>query len=144
MKLLIGVDDSPESRHAIDVAFGFFGPDAEYTIASIGEAQPMYTSAFAGGMFVSPADLTAQFDAAESAAREHARRAAAAVPAGVDVDVDTTVGHPGSALCEIAVEHGVDAIVIGSHDRSVWERLLHPSTGRYVIDHAPCPVLVVR
>jgi nucleotide-binding universal stress UspA family protein len=142
MKLLIGVDDSPESRHAIDVAFEFFGPHADYTIASIGQTQPLFTSAYAGGTFVSPAELVDRFDAAEQVARERAAHAAAAMPASVDVDA--TIGHPGSALCETAVELGVDAIVIGSHDKSVWERLLNPSTGRYLIDHAPCPVIVVR
>jgi len=144
MKLLIGVDDSSESRHAIDVAFGFFGPHAEYMVASVGETRPLFTSAYAGGSFVSAADLTERFDTAELAARERARRAAEALPADTDVDVDVAVGHPGSALCDLASELGVDAIVIGSHDKNAWERLLNPSTGRYLIDHAPCPVVVVR
>ena len=93
---------------------------------------------------MSPTDLTDRFEAAERVARQRAAEAADAVPAGADVDVDVAVGHPGSALCETAIELDVDAIVIGSHDKSAWERLLNPSTGRYLIDHAPCPVIVVR
>lgn len=143
-KLLIGVDESAESRHAIEVAFDLFGSDAEYTIASIAETRPMFTSGYSAGAFVSPSDLVDRFDAAERLAHERAEEAAGTVPSGVDVDVDATVGHAGSALCETAVDIEADAIVIGSHDKSVWERLLNPSTGRYLIDHAPCPVVVVR
>jgi nucleotide-binding universal stress UspA family protein len=144
MKVLIGVDDSMESRHAIDVAFGFCGPHAEYTVASVGENRPLFSSAYAGGTFVSATDLTDRFDTARQAARERARQAAESLPNGADVDVDVAVGHPGRALCDLASDLGADAIVIGSHDKNAWERLVNPSTGRYLIDHAPCPVVVVR
>lgn len=141
-KLLVGVDDSPESRHAIDVAFEFFGVNADYTVMSVGATRPMFSTGFAGGTFASAVDLTASFDAAHQAALELAREAAASLP--VDADVDANVGHPGVALCDAADELGVDAVVIGSHDKNAWERLLHPSIGRYLVDNAPCPVVVVR
>lgn len=144
MKLLIGVDDSSESRHAIDVAFGFFGSHVEYTVASVGETRPLFSSAYAGGTFVSATDLTDRFDIAERVAHERAQQAAESLPEDADVDVDVAVGHPGTALCNLASELGADAIIIGSHDKNAWERLLKPSTGRYLIDHAPCPVIVVR
>ena len=144
MKLLIGVDDSSESRHAIDVAFAFFGPRAEYTVASVGETRPVFSSAYAGGSFVSATDLTDRFDTAERAARERAQHAAESLPDDADVDAAVAVGHPGNSLCDLASELDVDAIIIGSHDKNAWERLLNPSTGRYLIDHAPCPVVIVR
>jgi nucleotide-binding universal stress UspA family protein len=142
MKLLVGVDDSPESRHAIDVAFDFFGPRADYTIMSVGESRPVFSTAYSGGTFISATELHARFEAAEQTVLERARQAAQSLP--VDADVEVDIGHPGRALCDTATELGVGAIVIGSKDKSAWERLLHPSTGRYLIDHAPCPVLVVR
>jgi nucleotide-binding universal stress UspA family protein len=142
MKLLIGVDDSQESRHAIEVAFEFFGTDADYTVMSIGETRPVFSTGFAGGTFASAVDLTESFDAAHQAALELARDAAASLP--VDAEVNAHVGHPGVELCEAAAELEVDAVVIGSHDKNAWERLLHPSIGRYLVDNAPCPVIVVR
>lgn len=142
MKILVGVDDSPESHQAIATAFDFFGPAADYTVICVGENRPLFSTAFAGGTFVSAVDLTACFDDARRAALETARHAADSLP--VDADVAANVGQPGAALCDAATEFDADAIVIGSHDKSTWERLLHPSIGRYLIDHAPCPVLVVR
>lgn len=58
--------------------------------------------------------------------------------------IETRIGHAGTALCDAASEADIDAIVIGSHDKNAWERLLQPSIGRYLIDNAPCPVIVVR
>lgn len=54
------------------------------------------------------------------------------------------MGHIGESLCRAATEHKSDVIVIGSHDKSVWQRLFDPSVGRYLIDNAPCAVLVVH
>lgn len=142
MKILVGVDDSPESRQAIDTAFDFFGLDADYTVISIGENRPLFSTGFPGGTFVSAVDLTARFDNARQAALERAQQAADSLP--VDAEVAANVGHPGASLCDAATEFDVDAVVIGSHDKSAWERLLHPAIGRYLIDNAPCPVIVVR
>ncbi len=84
----------------------------------------------------------------ESVGRHLATNAAsesrAAVPDDADVDFHADVGHAGSTICEAAVENDTDVIVIGSHDRSLWERLFTPSVGKYLVDNAPCPVLVVR
>ncbi len=142
MKILVGVDDSPESRHAVDTAFEFFGAAADYTVISVGQNQPLFSSGFPGGTFASAVDLTARFDNARQTALERAQHAADSLP--VDSHVEANVGHPGASLCDAATEFDVDAVVIGSHDKSAWERLLHPSIGRYLIDNAPCPVIVVR
>ena len=142
MRVLIGVDDSAESRHAVDTAFEFFGSDAEYLVASFGERMPFYSTSFAGGSIVSSVNLSEQFDAAADAARQRAITAAAKLP--LDSEIVFDVGHAGRSLCDLAEDQHVNAIVIGSQDKTVWERLLDPSVGRYLIDHAPCPVVVVR
>lgn len=144
VKLLIGVDESPESRHAIDVAFECFGANAVYTVASVGETQPLFGIAHPGGTLASASELNRRFDVAERAAHERAQQAAESLPNDVDVEVDVVVGRPGNALCTAATELGADAIVIGSRDKTAWDRLVSASTGRYLIDHAPCPVIVVR
>ena len=143
MKVLIGVDDSEESRHAVDVAFATYGPQAEYTIVSVGMRAPMFAAGYAGGSFATAEEIAATFSHAEGQATAAAAAAEERLP-GADVDVEIPVGDVGSSLCTIASDDGSDVIVIGSHDKSAWQRLFDPSVGRYLIDHAPCPVLVVR
>ncbi len=142
MKVMIGVDDSPESPHAVDTAFDYFGPDAHYMIVSVGERTPLFNASFPGGSAMSSINLTKQFDAARKNAIRKAVDASAQLPKAAEIA--TVAGHTGRALCDVATDNTVGVIVIGSHDQSAWDRLLRPSVGRYLIDHAPCPVVVVR
>jgi nucleotide-binding universal stress UspA family protein len=88
-----------------------------------------------------PAVATAQaeVDATEEAA---IKETAAEVDAGADVLIEH--GSVGQTICEVAKEHGVDLVVVGTRDRSAWSKLWQPSVSDYVVHHAPCPVLVVR
>ncbi len=141
MKVLIAVDDSAESRHAVDIAYQFFGADADYSILSVGDRPPIFVGGYGAGAMPTAADLTLQLDAAHGAAEDAVSHAVERLP-GAETDVED--GWAGSIICQFAEEHRSDVIVIGSHDRNFWLRLLDPSVGRHVIDHAPCPVLVVR
>jgi len=141
MKVLIAVDDSEESRHAVDVAYRFFGPEADYSILSVGDRPPIYVGGYGAGAMPTSDDLTLQLDAAHATAEDAATHAAERLP---DAEVDVEDGQPGTIICRFAAEHDSDVIVLGSHDRSFWTRLFDPSVGRHVVDHAPCPVLVVR
>ena len=142
MNVLIAVDDTAESRHAVDVAFRFFGPEAHYSVLRVGDRPPIFVSGYGAGGMPTAADLGLQLETAQAAAEHAATEAAERLPGGVDTDVEH--GSPGVTICDHASEHHADVIVIGTHDRSFWDRLFDPSVGRYVIDHAPCPVLVVR
>ncbi len=51
---------------------------------------------------------------------------------------------PGSVLLEYAKEHDLDLIVMGSHGRTGFRRLVLGSVAEEVIRHAACPVLIVR
>lgn len=141
MKVLIAVDDSQEARQAVDVAYRFFGPDADYSILSVGDRPPIYVGGYGAGAMPTAADLTLQLDAAHAAAEAAVSQAAVRIP-GAETDVED--GSPGATICQFAAEHESDVIAIGSHDRNFFARLFDPSVGRHVIHHAPCPVLVVR
>jgi len=52
-------------------------------------------------------------------------------------------GSPDQQIIEKAKEWGADIIVVGSHGRGFWGRLLG-SVSNGVVHHAPCSVLVVR
>lgn len=59
-------------------------------------------------------------------------------------DVVGEVGDPASAIIAAAHHHQADVIVIGSHDRSWFSRLLVPSTAGTVVRDADIPVLIAR
>ena len=142
MKVLIAVDDSPESRHAVDTAYQFFGPDAVYSVLSVGERAPIYVGGYGAGAMPTAADLHVQINAAHETAVTAVTKASEHLPSGVETDVEEA--RPGVVICRFAAEHRSDVIVIGSHDRGWWDRLFGPSVSRHLVEHAPCPVLVVR
>lgn len=139
MKVLIGIDDSQGSHDAVDTGFEYFGSGAEYLVVSVGERSPFYAALFSSGSVASAAQVKEQFDTANKGTTALSNPAVR-----IELGRSFGVGHAGKDLCRIAADQSVDVIVIGSHDKSVWERLLASSVGRYLIDHAPCPVVVVR
>jgi nucleotide-binding universal stress UspA family protein len=61
-----------------------------------------------------------------------------------DAERMSVTGEAGPALCDLAAELHADLIVVGSERKGILRRVLVGSASRYVLDHAPCPVLVVR
>jgi nucleotide-binding universal stress UspA family protein len=52
-------------------------------------------------------------------------------------------GDPATVIVEDARTLGVDVVLIGHHRHGLLERLLTGSVARRVLEHAPCPVLVL-
>ena len=105
----------------------------------------MLVAGYPSGSFATAAEMQAQFDAAQRAAHEATSHAVSALPPNVThVTEEVDMGRIGETLCRVAEEDACDVIVIGSQDKNVWQRLFDPSVGRYLIDNAHCPVLVVR
>ena len=50
----------------------------------------------------------------------------------------------GESLVEFAREHQIDEVVVGVKKTSAVGKMLFGSNARYVILHAPCPVLTVK
>ncbi|HEV2386120.1 MAG TPA: universal stress protein [Candidatus Acidoferrales bacterium] len=71
-----------------------------------------------------------------------ARQALAA--AGFEVAADVAEGDPRSVIVERAERGKADLIVVGSHGRSGWKRLLLGSVSEAVARYAHCSVLIVR
>jgi nucleotide-binding universal stress UspA family protein len=53
-------------------------------------------------------------------------------------------GNPAEQIVKCAGELAADLIAMGSHGRTGIVRLVMGSVSREVLDHAPCPVLIVR
>jgi nucleotide-binding universal stress UspA family protein len=63
---------------------------------------------------------------------------------GHRVEVRTEEGSPVHVLIEAATEFAADMIVVGSRGRGPAASALLGSVSAGLVDHAPCPVLVVR
>jgi universal stress protein A len=91
------------------------------------------------------AEVRSQVDAAEQEARENLAAFAAELSAkGIKVQPYLRVGYPFDEIVLMAHHFNVDLIIIGSHGRGAISRLLVGSTAERVVEHAPCPVLVVK
>ena len=53
-------------------------------------------------------------------------------------------GQPRENICNFAQENQIDLLVVGSRGLGVIKRMLLGSVSQYVINHAPCSVLVMR
>jgi universal stress protein A len=57
--------------------------------------------------------------------------------------VELLTGHPATAICSYARDHGCDLIAMATHGRTGLAHLLIGSTTEVVVRHAPCPVLTL-
>ena len=143
MNILVAVDCEPESADAASAAKEFFGDDHHYIFLSIAD-YVMSVGSIGSGLkhdLIGLADTVKEY-AHKSAAM--AARTQAKATGVTDSEIAVEVGAVGRTICEHAFESDADIIVMGSREHSAWDRIFDPSAGRYVIDHAPCPVLVVR
>jgi nucleotide-binding universal stress UspA family protein len=64
--------------------------------------------------------------------------------AGLEADLDLTVGNPVEAILAAAQARGAQLIVMGTHGRSGAERHALGSVAERVVRSARCPVLTVH
>ncbi len=98
------------------------------------------------GMLAVPAgDLPGQLEAESDAAQVALDAAVDAVlgaETGIEVERKLVERDPGEAL--VAESGDADLVVVGSHGRSGLTAALLGSVSRHVVDHAKCPVVVVK
>ncbi len=88
------------------------------------------------------ADISEQLE--NSATRELPKIAQCAECDGLEVEDVITHGDAASEIVRVSKERAVDMIVISSHGRTGFGRMLFGSTAESVVRYAPCPVLVVK
>jgi len=91
------------------------------------------------------AEMHSHVDTAEREARETLQEYAEELSKkGIKVQPHLRVGYPFDEIVLTANHFNVDLIIIGSHGRGTISRLLLGSTAERVVEHALCPVLVVK
>ena len=85
-----------------------------------------------------------QQEQAAEAARIRQEVSEAATQAGVACELQCLTGSPAEVILRVAKEKAVDLVVMGTHGRSGLRHALLGSVAEKTVQHAPCPVLVVR
>jgi len=89
-------------------------------------------------------DVTAQKEWGEATRKRLAQAVASAAKRGVAATSETVWGRPSDAIVETAVKMKASLIVLGTHGRGAFEKLLIGSTAERVLRLSPVPVLTVR
>ena len=147
MRILIATDGSEFSKAAVKECCRMLirPEDAEVLIVSAYEdAYPIMAEPFAVSAEYYQKLDDAVSEMASDFAADAKKMIREAFPS-VEVTVSTEILHgpPDQQIIEKAREWNADIIVVGSHGRGFWGRLLG-SVSNGVVHHAPCSVLVVR
>ena len=143
MKIMIGVDDSPHSRAAVEWVRRMAWPKESraLVVSAVRPVVAAYAEAYTGtSPYVDPMneDLV-RFHQEIAAGTERELQAA-----GLETEAKIVHGDPRTALVEVARGERADLLVVGSHGRTGMAKLLMGSVAAHVVAHAPCTVVVVK
>lgn len=68
---------------------------------------------------------------------------AEAAGSGVELELEIRAGHAAETISSFAADGGYDLVVLGHRGHFLRDHLLG-STADRVVEHAPCPVMIVR
>lgn len=134
-RILVPVDFSPCSRKALQYAIPFV-QESGGELFLVHVVEPYYVT---GELGVNFNELQAD---AEKSAKKHLEALQKTVKHGCRIAVRT--GNPAQEIIQEAKASGADMIVISTHGRSGFSHLFMGSVAERVVQHASCPVLVVR
>lgn len=144
MHILIGTDGSEIAVRAAQRGLELLArPDRVTILTVLTDLADVDTGEFGGSPY-SAEEQAAFWRKYQAEANAEIEETAHAVSGAVDRRIEVGRDGVAEAICAVAGELGVDAIVIGSHTRRGLGRLFLGSTSEHVVRHASCPVLVVR
>ena len=135
-KVVVPIDFSDESRAAMDTALEIVEQQTDklYVIHVLAELSPAEPGVIWG-------------EISNENRAQHVREALSEMFADdkyQGIHVEVTFGNAGFRIAEYAKEVEADLVVISSHGRTGIERMLIGSVAERVVQHAHCPVLVLR
>lgn len=140
-KILVATDFSREAEPAIDAALGLARAlSVSVTLLHVCEPPP-YSGPRLRSYVPAPEPLEGIVAAAHHRLRDKQARLAAN---GRDVDVAVAAGAPAGEIMRYATAHDFDLIVVGSHGRRGFRRVILGSVAESVIRAADRPVLTVQ
>jgi nucleotide-binding universal stress UspA family protein len=138
--IVVGVDGSDSSQHALDWAVQHAAlENAPLTVLTVHQVA---ASAWTGNPIVYPQDRPEE-EKARQAAQETVDKTISKLGAKPgSVTVRAVSGQPAQALIEASQD--ADLVVVGSRGLGGFAALLTGSVSSQVVNHAACPVVVVR
>jgi nucleotide-binding universal stress UspA family protein len=141
-RIVVGVDDSEQAAAALRWALAE-GVLRQAAVEVVHSWSPPVSALPFGATLVIPVDEAAVDAAARASVDELVEGALADVGAEPPEVLRTVL--PGSpSLTLVDASEGADLLVVGSHGRSGLSRLVLGSVAMACVNHAPCPVVVVR
>jgi nucleotide-binding universal stress UspA family protein len=146
VRILIGTDGSDDALSAAQRAVEVLAPDAAVYLVCVAETPPIMGAGTESGLsegIATPQTVDAIWAGAIGEATAALERTAAALGMAT-VETSVERGAPGAVLCERAKALDIDVLAVGSRGRGAIRRALLGSVSSYVVQNAPCAVLVVR
>lgn len=149
-RILIGIDDSKYAENAtqqgFDLAHQFNAKVALVHIVEPVVTTPMNDNSMMG-TFIPTLNAGAEDMEIENIQEEYASKLMSSTIArygeGLEITQFNEYGSAEEAIINCAVQFSADLIVVGTHSRSGFDRLLMGSVAEYVVRHSPVAVLVV-
>lgn len=144
MKILLATDGSDYSVAAAKKSVSLLNRSDKTTIRVISVIEPLAPTAPFG--VADEYYIKAQNVAREAAEQDAEEMQKILEEIAEDAAIESMVvtGRPREAIIKEAEDWGADLIVVGSHGRGFWGRMLLGSVSSAVVKHAGCSVLVVR
>jgi len=146
MKILFATDGSDFSKKSIERIAGLVGSQTTASIRAISVFETF--APMAAEPFAVSADYYRELEESSrkraDAWAEEAVAALKQVLPSADISKEVSMGAPSRVIIEAAKEWGADLIVVGSHGRGFWGRVMLGSVSDAILHNAPCSVLVVR
>src|SRR5688572_27257531 len=140
-RILCPIDFSDYSRRALDHAIAI-ARWYESTITALHVFSPAPVEAYGPGPVVFEPTVLTPVDRDQLLANTKAFIEAAPAP-GVAIEAVVREGHTAAEILDQATNMSADLLVLGTHGRSGFERLLLGSVAEKVLRKARCPVLTV-
>ncbi|MBK9145558.1 MAG: universal stress protein [Candidatus Melainabacteria bacterium] len=148
LKVLIPVDFSESARAALDLAAGQLSPDCNIYCKVVTAIEPVtyYYQGLEMSGSTAAALMTEREKSIKRAGKELPEMGKALVERfGRDnVSFEVCDGYPADEIIDIARTWPADIIVMGSHGRQGFSKLILGSVSQSVAMHAPCSVIVIR
>ena len=138
--VVVGIDGSPESAHALEWAARY----AKAIGAGIRVVTAWHYPAAVGAapVGVAPAGVSADVEEAKQAELDQAIRETFGEAPTIPVEKKIAYGHAAQVLIDESKD--ADLLVVGSRGHGAFTGMLLGSVSTHCVTHATCPVLVVR